>query len=302
MIPYDPESSAEILRATHILLVRVVESAPGPWTPVSERLQQRDVEVLFSIDGILKGTIIEGQGARVRTTVQQFEVVGGRYFRVPGVWSEKELSPEARFVAFTSSGSGNDPVASHSALREPECFTVDAGDESVIDVALADRAGVPPEPLGRLLLATADQRPAYGRFFARYVEARLPEILFNSREDFDVVMSTVEDPALSPVARTLLISAVCSSCIMLDPAPPAFVARLVAGTARVVSQPVDSSLQTNLLKTYLPNVLGIVGGAQPKPAREVFADQPESRAITESLLAAYPDRAAARPLLEWARG
>lgn len=301
MIPYDPESSAEILRATHILLVTVLESAPHAWTPVSERLQRRDVDVVFSISRVLKGVTAESPGVPVRATVQQFEVIGDRYFRVPGVWSEKELVREARFVTFSSSAFGTEFSAAGSLLTEPECFVVDRGNSAVFDVALADWAGTPPEPLGSLMRATAPQRPDYGKFFARYVEARLPEILFHNVSDFDAVMDAVEDPALSPVARWLILSGVCSWCIMLDPAPPAYVARLVTAIARVVSQPVDASLQVNMLQTFLPNVLGIVGGAQPKPAREVFADQPERRVLTESLLAAYPDRAAATALLEWAR-
>jgi hypothetical protein len=284
-----------ILRATHVLLVRVRDSTPGPWQAASPRFEDRGVEVSFELVRVLKESVPERPGGVVRVRVRQWRPTGSRFSAVPGVWSAHALDPGAEFVVFSRG-----PRDAADALAEPCCELVRPAGPILADVEAVAAAGDPPEALGRLLDSLADRLPTLGPQFALYVLDRLAEVLFEDPDGYDTVNRVAETPKLSPPTRHVLSTGIITQVLMRDPAPNEFVARLVVGSCRVLALPSEGSLQQNLLGTYLPNLLGLEGGATKKAARDVFAEHPDERKFVVGVLRNYPDQAAARPLREWA--
>lgn len=299
MIPLWPESESEILRATHILLVRIEHAEPGEWMATEPRLEARDVVLDVRIDRLWKGSFVTGErdGALVRTTIRQARIVGGRFFAVPGAWSNRSIDAGTRYLTFSSGGS----ESAAQSLADPDCFLVAPAEAHERSVVIVDAMGSPPVRFSILNALFEREKDRVDYLLARYVVDRLSEILFASYVDFDALMTQLEDPAFAPTARGLVLTGIYVWFLLRDPAPPNFLARLVVASARMVAMPLDESLRANILKTYLPNILGMVGAAERKLASVVFAEQPERLRATESFLADYPDRTIASPILEWAR-
>jgi hypothetical protein len=294
MIPVKPESHSDILRATQILLVELMTAEIGAWQPVSPKLQERPAQVEFILERILKGALAEKPGDKVKAQIRQFGIIGSRIFAVPGPWSGRELTPGSRFVTFSSSGLR----ATAEALEEPGCYKVANAEEALPDIELVLRIDAPGRPVADVLALSAGRMASYGALFSQYLVERLPEVLFKNFGAFDSVMRTVEDPKLAPVARYILVTNIYSLVLLMDPAPPDFITRLVGGTLRLLQMPHAAALHDPLLHTYLPNLLGLEGGAKPKPASEVLP-RLDQRAHAESVLQRYTGPGTTQTLLQW---
>jgi hypothetical protein len=273
MIRYDPNTSSDILRSTHILAVAIQSASAGEWT-VSGRYRTRTVEMAVRLDRVLKGMAAEPEGATVAVEVRQFQPAGDFLFAVPGAWSNRSLAAGEAYLAFSIASGGT----LGSLLADPQCRRVFPSREALPDVELALLAGSPEISIPMLLARTADRKGLYGALFAGYLAARLPELMFRQLADFDRAMREFEDPAFSGVARSILFEDIYTKMIMLDPAPPQFVARLIEGTVRVLALPGNEGLGRSIARTYLPNLLGLEGAAERKSANAVFEGKPELRA------------------------
>jgi hypothetical protein len=288
MIRYDPDTSSVILRSTHILDVSVVDAREGEWT-FQGRFKIRAVAMTIRIERILKGEILGREGMTVVLEVKQFAPAGDFLFAVPGAWSNLVLAAGQQFLAFSIAESG---MSLADILNDPQCRIAFPASDALPDVELTLLAGSPEMSLRMLLSRTSDRKSSYGALFAGYIAARLPELLFDQLAEFDGVMRQIEDPSLSRIARDILFEDLYVKMIMLDPAPPEFVARLIQGTLRVLAIHGTESLRRSLLTTYLPNLLGLEGGAVPKSANAVFEGKPELRAeAAAAFLAAGADGA-----------
>lgn len=291
MIRYDPNTSSDILRSTHIVALTILSASPGAWSETG-RYRVRDVDMTVRLDRALKGAATESEGVVVAVEVKQFEPAGDFIFAVPGAWSGQNLSVGEGFLVFSIAFDGDDLT---HLLADPQCIRVFPAADALPDVELALVAGSPEMSLPRLLALTANRKSSYGALFAGYVAARLPELFFREFADFDAVMRELEDPALSPVARDILFEDCYTKMIMLDPAPPQFVARLIAGTVRVLALPGTEGLGRNIAQTYLPNLLGLEGAAVRKNADAVFDGDSELR---ERAAAAF-QAAGGAGVVEW---
>jgi hypothetical protein len=270
MIRLDSNSSSEILRATQIGLIALHGVSASEWKTTG-RVQQREVILNGSIVEFFKGFLQTGADAAVTLQVRQYQPAGPRFFVVPGVWSGYELEPGTSFVLFSVS-----PENTTEMFAEPSLLSVELAGTAVPDIRLALRAGSPELSIASLIARCGEEMPAWGFLFARYLDARLPEAFFSRFPDFDAVMRAVEDPRLSAVATRMLLSAAYTKLMVYDPAPSAFLNRLLAATQRLLQTPRGEPLRTEVLETFLPNLLGITGGLTRKSASDVLAnDRPQ---------------------------
>ena len=262
-----------ILRATHIVQVSVYMFRASDWEPVSGRLQQRTMRLIVRLGEVYKGTITEEAGTSVPLEIVQSAPRIPRIFALPSIWSDHELEQGGEFVIFSVSSSHT----AREVLAEPPAFRVERADLAVPDLIRAQRAGAPELSVGGTILASIDELENWGYLFAQYLEARLPETFFQEFPDFDVFLRTVEAPQLSPVARRMMMAAAYTKLMLYDPAPPRFINRLLAATARVLGAPYGENLRTAVLDTYLPNLLGLNGGLARKPAADILNAAPAQR-------------------------
>jgi hypothetical protein len=222
----------------------------------------------------------------------------GRDFAVPGVWSRQTLTPGARFLVFSRSSS----AATAAALSESATEKVLPADDALADTELALAAERDRAPLAALLDRAAPRIGSLGPLFAEYVGARLPGVLFADPAGFTQLLAFLENPALAPAVRGMVLRDLYGRMILADPAPPAFTNQLVVSSFHLLAEPQAAALHVELAGTLLPNLLGIIGGATKKNAADIFRDAPADRAAAERTVAAYADRSAAEPLARWLRG
>jgi hypothetical protein len=249
------------------------------------------VDLTVRLDRVLKGRT---EGPAVATVqVRQYTPAGAFIFAVPGAWSNQDIVPGAAFVTFSIADGGSWP----DLLDDSQCRRVFPSELALPDVELASLADSPELPVARLLASTADRKGAYGALFASYLEARLPELFLGTMADFDRVIRELEDPELSSVARRILCEGMYAKMILLDPIPSRFIARLIEGTMRMLALPFTEGLGRNIIGTYLPNLLGIEGGAMPKNADTIFDGKPELRAQAITVF----ESAGAAEIVRWLR-
>lgn len=291
----DPESKSVILSANHILLLTVRSAIVGEWTSGESSVQERTVQAECSLDEVWKGDIPESMGKRIETNLHQWQPAGPRFFKVPGVWSGQSLEPGARFVVFC--GAGASSLAEW--LLEPVCQQVETAEVALPDLELAALAGHPPLRLPELIARSFSRRASFDYLFAQYVSARLPELLYPRLDDFEPLTRLLEDPQLAQRARWILLTDLYSQFLLRDPAPITFVERLVASTFRILALPEGSTLRAPMIGTYIPNLVGLKGGAAPKPASQVFEGKTEDRRFATQVLATCSGVAGVERIAQW---
>ena len=289
------EMQSPILRAGLILLVRIDALTPGGWHAASGRFEQREVEVRFVVERVLQGDAGVTDGESVVATIVQFRARGPRYIALPGVWSSLEIDVGLGFVTFSS------PVATvgdlAAALRDPGCFHVGPEHTALPDTEIALAAGMPPMPIGMLLARHAEHRGGFGTVLARTIVDRVVETLFDDLAGFDQVLATAIDPVTSPRVMLMIMRGVCDALLRHEPAPAVFISRFLVAVATVAARPDTEVFRSMMFRTYVPNLLGVVGGLARRPAATVFAAEPPVRDAVRAGLAGDPEQAA--QLLEW---
>lgn len=295
MICHDPSSTSKLGRATHIIEARLNSFTATEWEPMEGiRLDGRLVTAEFELERFWKG---EPDPALAKTVTLEFEQYnyqnGIIRFALPGVWSRHKVEAGASYVLFLNAGSS-------ALLEEPHCFFVETAKTAIPDLSLSDRSGCPPNRLGKLLDELAPELPRFGPLFSEYAASRIPETFYRYPEDFHLLFRLLENDLAPGHLRWIWLRGIFSGLAMMDPAPPAFLARTVVGCVRLAAKS-GPDLSRAVLATYLPNLLGISGGRIRKKAREVFVDLPGTAAQVTQLLggdANLPNRDA---LLEWMR-
>jgi hypothetical protein len=186
-------------------------------------------------------------------------------------------------------------------LAEPACRKLEAAEAALPDLALASRTGKPPLPLAALIERTFAERDQFGYLFAQYLSARIAESLFHRQEDLDAVLRLIADPQLAERARWILLTDLYSQFLLLDPAPIGAVEQLLSATFRTLALPEAASLRSPMYSTYVPNLLGLEGGALKKSAREVYAGKPDELRAAEALLQSQQEQPGATVVLDWIR-
>jgi hypothetical protein len=89
---------------------------------------------------------------------------------------------------------------------------------------------------------------------------------------------------------------------LADPAPAGFAERLARGAPHVLARGAGEPLATQLVDTYLPNLLGLSGRATRKGPRAIFGDDAAARARAREALLRRAPSAGRAALLAWIEG
>lgn len=293
MIRYEPTSFSTIARAQYIIAVRLVSVTASEWRPDEElALDKRDVAAKLSVERYWKGepepASLPAEGAVVELRFVQYAYRGPIRFKLPGVWSQVAMIEGERHFLFLLAAS----------LEEPYLFLVTPQAIAEPDLALAELSGCPQIRLGELLQKAAPNTAQFGALFDEYVASRLKETFFAYPADYHLYFRIMESAIAPMQLRWIWLREAIAGLALHDPAPAVFVARTVFGCLQLA---VDGGedLRNAILKTYLPNLLGLQGGMQYKAAGDVFEGLPNVRQQSRNLLTenpALPDR---ERLLQW---
>jgi hypothetical protein len=202
MIPIEPNSQSIILRATHILEIRLNTANPGEWSHHPSGWLERRVEIEVTLTDIFKGTLQEAENDTVRLTVIQLDSSSPWKTAAPGVWSEKSLEVGSHLVAFCI---GQNSSAAE-LLKEPYCQQLQPAGDASDDVALALQAETEHLGLEQVIAQAIQTAPTLNGVFMEYLWARWESAALQNQPAFEWVMKLFELPGLSYVARASLLN------------------------------------------------------------------------------------------------
>jgi hypothetical protein len=295
MLPFNPESTSELLRARHIMLVAIESARFGEWRPSGEMLRCREVSAQLRVERVLKGQLELPASGVVESTFEMCENHGPRFVAVPRIWSGYEIRPGAHFVVFSLAGPTN-PV---DVLGEPSAFRVEPAENAIGEIEALLGVATPEKSLPLVVEELAHRRRSFTHLFARYVAWRLRELLYSDPSGFSVVLDEAENLETSHIFSRIVTIEAYDDLMMLDPAPPVFIARLMLGSLRLLASGRAADFGSRILATYIPNLLGIEGGLERKTATAVFESAPEQRQELARILRGLADLPGRDTLLTW---
>jgi hypothetical protein len=287
------DSRSYLLRATHVVLVRIEAAKAGNWAP-NERGVVRTVEVEARLEAIFKGKLGELPGNIVRAALVQFGTGTSRIAGVPGAWSHRRIEAGSRFVVISVTRSEN----AAEVLLDPACQLALPAEDALVDVELAAQAEGQALDVWRTVELAAASAPRLGVLFPEYLWGRFGAAALVDGQRFEPIAKLLEQRSLAPGARATLVSTLVSAVTSPEPLPTGQVARLAISFFRLLAMPEAARLHDNLVGTYLPNLIGLAGGVELR-ASGVFHDRPADRGQAERALRAYKGSEPAAPLLEW---
>jgi hypothetical protein len=296
-IPVVPESPSLILRATHIVLVRIASADVRPWTNRADGMPERAADLVLELEEILKGDVDGHTGDRFRLEITQTGRPGSRVFALPGVWSDLPLDVGTRYVAFSVS----DRHKAVDVMQGPALVRVAPAGEALLDARLALSGERERLSLARLLERVSEQdRSQLNHFFGEYVAARLADAFTGSPNEFDGVMRFVEDPKLSPICRTIIVEAAHAQIAGSGVAEPVL-ARFVRAAFHLLAMPEAAAMHDQLVSDMLPQTLGLGTATPTITAERAFSAAPAERQQAEQTLTRSTDQQAAQRLIRWLR-
>jgi hypothetical protein len=268
----DPASESEILRATAILLLRILAVQPGLWTSEGPGLLGRDVALRLQIEEILKGEVRQAVQEPFELTVRQRRPEGTRIQDYLGLWSHVALEEGAELLAFCR-GESDDARA---LLTEEGCEQLlDRPQEALEDARAALALEAEGLPALEILARAENLAGRHGPVFARYVVARSRIVPFApafatapedtmamsamapeppAGEAFEALVRRLEDPRTAPLARDAYLRSIVEELGLTSPPPPARVTRLIEALQRLLEMPEAGDLRETIQDVYLPNL------------------------------------------------
>ena len=295
MIPVEPGSQSIILRATHILEIRLDAAKPGEWSHHPSGWLERRVDIEVTLIHVFKGTLQEAVNDSLRLTVIQLDNLSPWKTAILGVWSEKDLEAGSRLVAFCIGHS--ESVA--ELLKEPFCQQLRTVSDASDDVALALQAETERPGLEQVIDRAIQTAPTLNDLFMEYLWARWQKAALQNPQDFNQVMEIFETPSLGYTARATLLNLVIGD-VLSGRASVMVTNRFVVALFRLLGIKEAAPLHDNIISTYLPNLLGL-GTSNEHAARDVFREFPSDRERAEQTLSGYKGNTSATYLQDWLR-
>jgi hypothetical protein len=271
-----------VLERGRIVHVRVASAKPGPqWG--SDRCVALDLEVL----GVFRGE--EATGEHVKLVIRQSMIEHVRA-RPGGAWwiGEQTLEQGLEYVAFCPAG----PLA--ISLRG-SCGVTSAK-PLLQDLRFVRDAEAAKLPLSTVLAQFKAECATASHVAPAYLWEKFGESAARDVAIYDAFATVVEEPSCSYTSRATLFNSF-YSVSMAESAP--HIRRLVRAMFRLLDVVEAAGMHDNLIGTWLPNALGIVGGMKKWTAAEIFGGAPALRAAATKALAAYQGTADAKALRAW---
>jgi len=294
MVPVNADAQSLLLRSTHILLIRIESANVGPWVAEEEGPTRRNLELHLIIEEVLKGTLVTGTPKPVTVKARQTRRVGTRYYAVPGVWSEHDVGAGTRLVAFSISAHN----AGEEVLSEGRLQTLLPPEESIADARLFREVESKKLRLVEVLEQANRQAATLGFLFADYIGDCVETSEKLGAPELDAIRIHLEQPKLAPEARSTLVGSINSLLTTADPVPAAVLERWVTTLFHQIAIPASPDAD-NIIKVYIPNLVGLSGGIKRKTAKAVFTEQPRERGKAEQILRDYKGPAPAEKLQAW---
>lgn len=293
--PTAENAQSPIVSASHILLLKIESADPTPWASHPKWGYQRTVTLRLLLAEILKGDLNTIEGNDVILDVIQYDYRSPFNMPPVGVWSALDPTSTDRIAAFCR-GAGDDLL---SLLKEPSCLEVAAADRPLDALRLALAAEAEGWSLRTLLEKATGITDRLDGMFVTYLKERLADADFFEEKPFETAMELLESPGLKPSVRATLLNTLRNRVSRSQQAEKEHIHRLAIAMFRLLGMKEAAMLHDNLRQVFLPNLLGIKGGAPKASAGDVFEAYPEDRDAVKNRLARKRQLAGSVLLRQW---
>lgn len=290
----EEDSPSEVLRATHLLVIQIMEARMGEWMPAESGLKKRLVDLRVRLEHVWQGATRQRPGEEITIQVEQRGTGTYRVSDDYGVWSKVEPGAGLKLLAFCRSASMN--LA--ELLQPAQCEQL-AGAAIAADVRVAldlEMRKLAPAQI----LAAAPPLLERGRgVLARYIWARVRQAVLADEKLFELYAGIIEHPATSAEARDVLLTAVYEELGLAAVPPAGQLQRLARAMLVMLSIPQTQPMHDNLARVYLPNLIGLSRGRAEFFPDGVFGADLKSWALARGAVAARPDWDPDGQLSQW---
>ena len=296
-IPVDKNSESEIFRASVILLFKVQKVSLTPWvTHAPQGVLTRNAEMTCAIREILKGQISQKPEEPFQLTVTQAKPVGDVYLTDYGNWSKADIEAGKSFLVFCQAPPGDASrlleEGNFERLLDPEVYLR----ETHAALTLEARGTNPAE----LLTLAASNASKTQEIFPHYLWAKAKAEILRTPNLFESYCGLIESNETSVNGREAYLSSLEQGLSLIQgPSSLPFEKRFLLTQFRLLVEKKKEDLGKNMISVHIPNSLGLRRGEPIVSARELFKDAVPLRETSESVLKESPDKAAAKPLLDW---
>ena len=285
----DPRSASELVRASAILLLRVLQAEPSAWTS-DARSEVRTVALRVSIEP-LKGEVL-ARDATVQIEQRRADAVTDSL----GLWYQVPVEAGQQLVAFSTSSS-HEPA---EILREGPCNQLLTTEAEIADARFALECESRDLPLSELLALVFEQRHERGPVFMRWLWDRTEREALRSPRAFGQLAGLIFDSRTGEAARETLANVAYQSLQATEAPVEKQRALLVRTLLRVLALPGAAGFHQNAEGVLLRNLLHL--DREPlMTADRVFHDAPAERKAALGVVQARPASVARERLLGWLR-
>jgi hypothetical protein len=288
-------SQSLVLRSTHILRIKLLTVASGPWAPSRPGFKARTVDLTVEVAETLRGKLDSATAGPVHVSITQSDYASELMWQpLPGPWPGGDLAPGASLVVFAQSKDAR----VERLLVEPACTQVGPAEPVLTGLRIAAQAEAGNLPLARTLALAARETARLDPTFADFVWGKYGGPAMGSPA-FDLLAEFAERKGLDARTRQALLSGASDAVGFYGDSTPARAQRLALAMCRVLLMDEAADLRENLIGTFLPNLLGITSALPRQPASAVFKGHDVERRALSDFLNRHGTGADAKPLQTW---
>lgn len=263
-LPHEPDSSSDILKATHIFTIVIGSVNAEPWSIGKDGLEHRVLVINTNLADLYKGSFSIMRGEQFRFQVRQSREPGGVVSDYHGLWSHLNPQTGNRYLVIA----GGDQMNPAALVVEPLCQSILDADRA-FDVSLAieieNRLRVnPPKPddeeaqivrFTNLLEFVMKEGSAAQRLFAQYLWVRVqPFVEAFPKRAWPRIIRFMETGGMNLRFRQEFIDRVYREVLDLD-APMELRRLLLSCVFNILLQPGSKPLQSSLIDVYAYNLI-----------------------------------------------
>ncbi|MBZ5625996.1 MAG: hypothetical protein LAQ69_46005 [Acidobacteriia bacterium] len=285
-LPLEPQSTSEILSATHLFTVAIVGRDDVPWGTGPGGMQQRTLRLQVELLELLKGSLDVPPGTRFSLEVVQKRVSAFIEMDYMGLWSHADTAPGVRYLV-VSTGASQSPA---KLMQEGPCKRLfDAKLAADVHAAIAAEPGT---NASRLLQFAYERRAKVDELFGRYLWARIkPAFLKQHAMVLPLIVRLMHAADATEGFRRSVADGLDDAMSDLHE-PDDLVIAVARAYFEMLAQPEAQPLHDDLIEGYIFNTVFIDEGKSRIDSHRVFPNAADRQRYASLLKDSDQERAA----------
>ncbi len=314
-LPFEPDSTSDLLSATHLFVAEITSVKDSPWTVGADELEHRSLEITARLTDSYKGRLTQSKGQDFALRVEQEREGGMAVSDYHGLWSHVAPEPSPGVYYFVvAKAPGADAADAGSLMQQGPCqallptdrakdvFLAQQGEATLKQATSAAPAHKEIEGAKALLTFTAAHAAEANEQLARYAWARImPALMTGDSGVRTGTLALLSGPTTSDSLRLTLLSGVDRALPDLAAKDPDALIDAGRAMVAVLLTPKAKALHARIIGSSLSHLVfpddGAADGVSHVKAERLAPDPADRARLADVLRASNHPSAAA--LLKW---